>query len=73
MLKTPTFSLMHFCSAFGVAYALTGSLTADELRATVESSATRWAFASTTSCGNAWRARTGTRRASRTPWRHRPA
>ena len=27
MLKTLTFTLMHFCIAFGVAYALTGSAT----------------------------------------------
>lgn len=36
MLKTLTFTLMHFCIAFGVAYALTGSLTVGGLLATVE-------------------------------------
>jgi uncharacterized membrane protein len=36
MLKTLTFTVMHFCIAFTVAYALTGSLTVGGLVATVE-------------------------------------
>jgi uncharacterized membrane protein len=36
MLKTLSFTLMHFCIAFGVAYVLTGSLTLGGLLATVE-------------------------------------
>lgn len=36
MLKTITFTLMHFCIAFGVAYALTGSVTVGGLVAAVE-------------------------------------
>jgi len=36
MLKTLTFTLMHFCIAFSVAYALTGSTTVGGLVATVE-------------------------------------
>ena len=36
MLKTMTFTLMHFCIAFGVAYALTGSLAVGSLLAIVE-------------------------------------
>lgn len=36
MLKTLTFTLMHFCIAFSVAYALTGSVTVGGLVATVE-------------------------------------
>lgn len=36
MLKTLTFTLMHFCIAFGVAYALTDSVTVGGLVAAVE-------------------------------------
>ncbi|AOE83916.1 DUF2061 domain-containing protein [Pseudomonas sp. TCU-HL1] len=36
MLKTVTFTLMHFCIAFSVAYALTGSITVGGLVAAVE-------------------------------------
>ncbi|AYC33613.1 DUF2061 domain-containing protein [Pseudomonas cavernae] len=36
MLKTITFTLMHFCIAFSVAYALTGSITVGGLVAVVE-------------------------------------
>lgn len=36
MLKTITFTVMHFCIAFSVAYALTGSLTVGGLVAAVE-------------------------------------
>lgn len=36
MLKTVTFTLMHFCIAFSVAYALTGSVTVGGLVAVVE-------------------------------------
>lgn len=36
MLKTITFTLMHFCIAFAVAYALTGSLAVGGLVAAVE-------------------------------------
>lgn len=36
MLKTLSFTLMHFCIAFGVAYALTGSVTVGGLVAVVE-------------------------------------
>jgi len=36
MLKTFTFTVMHFCIAFGVAYALTGSVTVGGLVAAVE-------------------------------------
>lgn len=36
MTKTITFTLMHFCIAFSVAYALTGSLTVGGLVAVVE-------------------------------------
>jgi len=36
MLKTVTFTLMHFMIAFGVAYALTGSITVGGLVAVVE-------------------------------------
>lgn len=36
MLKTLTFTLMHFCIAFGVTYALTGSVAVGGLVATVE-------------------------------------
>ena len=36
MLKTITFTLMHFCIAFSVGYALTGSMTVGGLLAIVE-------------------------------------
>ena len=36
MLKTLTFTLMHFCIAFAVTYALTGSVAASGLVAAVE-------------------------------------
>lgn len=36
MLKTTTFTVMHFCIAFGMAYALTGSATVGGLVAAVE-------------------------------------
>ena len=36
MLKTATFTAMHFCIAFSVAWALTGSITIGGLVATVE-------------------------------------
>ena len=36
MLKTITFTLMHFCIAFSVAYALTGSVAVGGLVAAVE-------------------------------------
>ncbi|MHC5348757.1 DUF2061 domain-containing protein [Metapseudomonas furukawaii] len=36
MLKTVTFTLMHFCIALGVAYALTGSIAVGGLVAAVE-------------------------------------
>ncbi|QLF93029.1 DUF2061 domain-containing protein [Pseudomonas sp. ABC1] len=36
MLKTLTFTIMHFCIAFGVAYALTGSIAVSGLVAAVE-------------------------------------
>lgn len=36
MLKTLTFTVMHFCIAFTVAYALTGSITVGGLVAAVE-------------------------------------
>ncbi|MCQ4296425.1 DUF2061 domain-containing protein [Pseudomonas stutzeri] len=36
MLKTVTFTLMHFCIAFSVTYALTGSIAIGGLVATVE-------------------------------------
>lgn len=36
MLKTLTFTLMHFAIAFGVTYALTGSLAASSLVAAIE-------------------------------------
>jgi uncharacterized membrane protein len=36
MLKTLTFTLMHFCIAFGVTYALTGSVAASGLVAAIE-------------------------------------
>ena len=36
MRKTLTFTLMHFCIAFGVAYLLTGSVTVGGLMAVVE-------------------------------------
>lgn len=36
MLKTITFTLMHFCIAFAVTYALTGSVTASGLVAAIE-------------------------------------
>lgn len=36
MLKTATFTVMHFCIAFGVAWALTGSITVGSLVAIVE-------------------------------------
>lgn len=36
MLKTFTFTLMHFCIAFSVAYALTGSIAVGGLVAAVE-------------------------------------
>ncbi len=36
MLKTATFTLMHFCIAFSVGYALTGSLAVGGLLAVVE-------------------------------------
>ncbi|MEO4047700.1 DUF2061 domain-containing protein [Pseudomonas sp. CAU 1711] len=36
MLKTVTFTLMHFCIAFSVAYALTGSVTVGGLVAAVK-------------------------------------
>ncbi|SEI55092.1 Uncharacterized membrane protein [Azotobacter beijerinckii] len=36
MLKTLTFTLMHFCIAFVVAYALTGSIAVGGLVAAVE-------------------------------------
>ncbi len=36
MLKTATFTAMHFCIAFSVAYLITGSLTAGSLLAIIE-------------------------------------
>lgn len=36
MLKTLTFTIMHFCIAFGVTYALTGSIAVSGLVAAVE-------------------------------------
>ncbi len=36
MLKTLTFTLMHFCIAFTVTYALTGSVAASSLVAAIE-------------------------------------
>ena len=36
MLKTVTFTIMHFCIAFSVAYTLTGSITVGGLVAAVE-------------------------------------
>lgn len=36
MLKTLTFTVMHFCIAFGVTYALTGSIAASSLVAAIE-------------------------------------
>ncbi|EQM76425.1 DUF2061 domain-containing protein [Pseudomonas stutzeri] len=36
MLKTVTFTLMHFCIAFSVTYALTGSAAAGGLVAAIE-------------------------------------
>ncbi|MDP2243894.1 DUF2061 domain-containing protein [Pseudomonas sp.] len=36
MLKTITFTLMHFCIAFAVTYALTGSVAASGLVAAIE-------------------------------------
>ncbi|WXL24471.1 DUF2061 domain-containing protein [Ectopseudomonas mendocina] len=36
MLKTLTFTVMHFCIAFGVTYALTGSVAASGLVAAIE-------------------------------------
>lgn len=36
MLKTVTFTLMHFCIAFAVTYALTGSIAIGGLVAVVE-------------------------------------
>lgn len=36
MLKTVTFTLMHFCIAFAVTYALTGSLATGSLVALIE-------------------------------------
>ncbi|MDX1367672.1 DUF2061 domain-containing protein [Pseudomonas sp.] len=36
MLKTLTFTLMHFCIAFAVTYALTGSVAASGLVAAIE-------------------------------------
>lgn len=36
MLKTLTFTVMHFAIAFGVTYALTGSLAASSLVASIE-------------------------------------
>lgn len=36
MLKTLTFTVMHFCIAFGVTYALTGSVAASSLVAAIE-------------------------------------
>ncbi|MBU3058981.1 DUF2061 domain-containing protein [Pseudomonas indica] len=36
MLKTVTFTVMHFCIAFSVAYVLTGSVTVGGLVAAVE-------------------------------------
>jgi uncharacterized membrane protein len=36
MLKTLTFTVMHFCIAFGVTYALTGSIAASSLVASIE-------------------------------------
>lgn len=36
MTKTVTFTLMHFCIAFAVTYALTGSLAAGGLVAAIE-------------------------------------
>ena len=36
MLKTVTFTLMHFCIAFAVTYALTGSIAASGLVAAIE-------------------------------------
>ena len=36
MLKTLTFTLMHFCIAFGVTYGLTGSVSASGLVAAIE-------------------------------------
>ncbi|MCU1715990.1 DUF2061 domain-containing protein [Pseudomonas sp. 5P_3.1_Bac2] len=36
MLKTLTFTVMHFCIAFGVTYALTGSVAASSMVAAIE-------------------------------------
>ncbi|UVE16478.1 DUF2061 domain-containing protein [Pseudomonas sp. LS44] len=36
MIKTITFTLMHFCIAFSVTYALTGSIAVGGLVATIE-------------------------------------
>ncbi|MDH1559779.1 DUF2061 domain-containing protein [Ectopseudomonas chengduensis] len=36
MLKTLTFTIMHFCIAFTVTYALTGSVAASSLVAAIE-------------------------------------
>jgi uncharacterized membrane protein len=36
MLKTLTFTLMHFCIAFSVTYALTGSIAASGMVAAIE-------------------------------------
>lgn len=36
MLKTLTFTIMHFCIAFGVTYALTGSVAASGMVAAIE-------------------------------------
>ena len=36
MLKTASFTLMHFCIAFGVAYLLTGSIAIGGLLAIIE-------------------------------------
>lgn len=36
MLKTLTFTIMHFCIAFAVTYALTGSVAASSLVAAIE-------------------------------------
>ena len=36
MLKTLTFTIMHFCIAFGVTYVLTGSVAASSLVAAIE-------------------------------------
>ena len=73
MLKTLTFTLMHFCIAFGVAYALTGSLAVGGLLATVEPLCNSVGFFLH---DKLWqRLEDQDRKAARprTPWRHRHA